>query len=409
VTLIRTILLGLLIVTTSSCTSILKRTLGNYIYKKDFLPSPRPKEDEFYTEIPYELRDGWTIIKVKLNKSPKEYSFMFDTGARCFVTDSIAKELGLNPIKHKKTIDTNGSAAYVGLYKLDITIGQFRVKDVGVLSKNNFTNLSKGCYQIDGIIGANILNQGIFHFDSEKNVLHITNSINRIPENKRLNKIKLINHNWSGQSMVKIKVNNQKGKFLFDTGSANLLFIEQKKANRQVPAKQRIGYIGGLYSLKLDTFSFYKIQNVKLGKERTTIFNESVAISYSNVENNLGNGVLKKYIVTLDRSRRRLYLTPKNVRNEKLEISNLQFNIQSGNMVVSSLTIGCELQKMGLSLGDTIAYVNDIKTDSFKDYCAFSSLRDSLILNIKNKDITLTTKRGILEKKYIVTNKLLYD
>jgi predicted aspartyl protease len=409
VTLIRTISLGLLIVTTSSCTSVLKRTLGSYLYKKDFLPSPRPKEDVFYTEIPYELRDGWTIIKVKLNNSPKEYSFMFDTGARCFITDSIAKELGLNPIKYKKTIDTNGSVAYAGLYKLDIAIGQFRVKNVGVLSKSNFANLSKGCYQIDGIIGANILNQGIFHFDSEKNVLHLTNSIDRIPETKRINKLKLINHNWIGQSMVKIKVNDQKGKFLFDTGSANLLFIDQKKANRQVPAKQRIGYIGGLHSLKLDTFSFYRIQNVKLGKEKTTIFNESVAISYSTVENNLGNGLLKKYIVTLDRSRRRLYLTPKNVRNEKLEISNLQFNVQSGSMFVSSLTIDCELQKMGLSLGDTITYVNDIKTDSFKDYCAFSSLRDSLILNIKNKDITLTTKRGILEKKYIVTNKLLYD
>lgn len=363
----------------------------------------------FYTEVPYELRDGWTIIKVRLNNNPKEYNFMFDTGARCFVTDSIAKELGINPIKHKKTLDTNGSVAYARLYKLDIAIGQFRVKDVGVLSKSNFTNLSKGCYQIDGIIGANILNQGVFHFDSEKNVLHITNSIDRIPKIKRLNKLKLVNHNWSGQSMVKIKVNDQKGKFLFDTGSANLLFIEQKKTNRQVPAKQRIGYIGGLHSLKLDTFSFYKIKNVKLGKEKTTIFNESVAISYSNVENNLGNGLLKKYIVTLDRSRRRLYLTPKNVKNEKLEISNVQFNFASGKIIVSSLTIGCELQKMGLSLGDTITHVNDIRTDLFKDYCTFCSVRDPLILNIKNKDIILTTKRGTLEKKYVVTNKLLYD
>ena len=387
----------------------MRRTFGNYIYRKDFLPSPRPKEDEFYTEIPYVVRDGWTILKVKLNDGPKEYSFIFDTGARSFVTDSIAKELGLNPIRYKKTVDTNGSVAYASLYKVDISIGKFRVNGLGILSKSNFTNLSKDCYQIDGIIGANILNQCVFHFDSEKDTLHITNSIDRIPKTKRLNKLRLINHNWSGNSMVKIKVNGKKGKFLFDTGSANLLFIEQKKASGQIPAKQRIGYIGGLHSLKIDTFSFYKIQRMTLGKEKTKIFNEHVAISYSTVENNLGNGILKKYLVTLDRREKRLYLSPKKVDTEKLEISNLQFNFEMGKVLVSSLTIDCELQKMGLILGDTITLINDIRTDSFKDYCTFSSFKDSLISNIKNKDIILTTKRGILEQKYTVTNNLLYD
>ncbi len=408
-TLIRIALLGLLIITTSSCTSVLRRTLGNYLYKKDFLPSARPKDDEFYTEIPYELRDGWTIIKVKLNSSSKEYSFMFDTGARSYITDSIANELQLYPTRYVKSRDTNGSVIDAGLYKIDIAIGKFRLKNVGVLSKSNFENLSKNCYQIDGIIGANTLNQAVFHFDSEKNVLHITNSIDRIPEIKRQNKIKLINHNWNGQSFVKAKVNKQKGKFLFDTGSANLLFIKAKRRSREEPIKRRVAYVGGLHSSKLATVSFYKIQNIRLGKENAKIFKEDVAISYSNVENNLGNGILKKYLVTLDRNKKRLYLSNRNVETEKLEISNLQFDYKLGKALVSSQTIDCKLQKMGLSLGDTITSVNDIKTDYFNDYCTFKSFKDSLISNIRDKDIVLTTRRGTLEKKYIVTNNLLYD
>jgi len=409
VTLFRTISFGLLILLSTSCTSVLKRTLGNYFYKRDFLPDPVPKDTRFYSEIPYELRDGWTIIKVKLNNNPKEFRFIFDTGARSCISDSIAKELRIYPIRYAKSRDINGSVVDAGLYRINITIGQFRLENVGVLSKGNFENLTKNCYQIDGIIGANILNQAIFHFDSEKNILHITNSIDRIPESKRQNKLRLVNHNWNGQSFVKVRVNKQKGKFLFDTGSANLLFVEEKIKNHEMPIKQRIGFIGGLHSLKRDTISFYKIQNIRLGNENTEIFDENVVISYSNAENNLGNGILKKYLVTLDRSKKRLYLSPKNVEIEKLKISNLQLDYKFGKTFVSSLTINCELQKMGLSLGDTITVVNDIRTDSFKDYCIFKSVRDSLFLNIRNKEIVLTTKRGTLEKKYIVTDSLFYD
>ncbi|MCZ8023654.1 MAG: retropepsin-like aspartic protease [Cytophagales bacterium] len=408
-TLFRTISFGLLILLSTSCSSILRRTLGNYFYKRDYLPTPLPKDNKFYSEIPYELQDGWTIIKVKLNNNPKEFRFIFDTGARSCISDSIAKELRIYPIRYAKSWDINGSVVDAGLYRINIAIGQFRLENVGVLSKGNFENLTKNCYQIDGIIGVNILNQAIFHFDSEKNVLHITNSIDCIPESKRQKPLKLINHNWNGESFVKVKVNKQKGKFLFDTGSANLLFIEQKKTNRQVPVKQRIGYIGGLHSFKLDTISFYKIQNIRLGKENTKIFDESVVISHSNAENNLGNGILKKYLVTLDRNKKKLYLSPKKVEMEKLEISNVQFDYKLGKIFVSSLTVDCELQKMGLSLGDTITVVNDIKTDSFKDYCNFKSFRDSVILNIRNKEIVLTTKHGTFEKKYVVTSSLFYD
>ncbi len=407
--LIRIVLLGLLIVTTSSCTLVLRRTLGSYLYKKDFLPAARPKEEMFYTETPYELRDGWTIIKVKLNNSSKEYSFIFDTGARSYITDSIASELRLYPTRYVKSRDTNESVIDAGLYKVDIAIGQFKLKDVGVLSKSSFENLSKNCYQIDGIIGANTLNQAVFHFDSDKNILHITNSIDRIHESKRQNKLKLINHNWNGQSFVKAKVNKQKGRFLFDTGSANLIFIKEKRRSHVEPIKRRVAYVGGLHSSKLVTISFYKIQNVRLGKESEKIFKEDVAISYSNVENNLGNGILKKYLVTLDRNKKRLYLSNRKVETEKLEISNLQFDYKLGKVLVSSLTIDCKLQKMGLSLGDTITIINDIKTDSFNNYCTFKSFKDSLISNIRDKDIVLTTRRGTFEKKYIVTNNLLYD
>src|SRR5204863_8032104 len=116
-----------------------------------------------------------------------------------------------------------------------------------------------------------------------------------------------------------------------------------------------------------------KIQNIRLGKEDVKIFSENVAISYSNVENNLGNEILKKYLVNLDRNNKRLYLSPKKNEIEKLKISNLQFNFELGTTMVSSLTIDCELQKMGLSLGDTITLINDTRTDSFKDYCTFKS------------------------------------
>lgn len=403
--------ISLLIILNTSCKPILRVTLGKYLYKKDFLPTPTSQNNDFYTEVPYELREGWTIIKVRVNGSPKEYSFLFDTGARCYITDSLAKEVGGYVTKYEKSRDINGSEVYAGLYRLDIAIGQFESKNVGVLSKESFENLSNGCYQIDGIIGANILDQGVFHFDSENKILQITNSIDQIPKSKRQIELKVKTPSWSGGSYVKMKVNNQKGQFLFDTGSANLLSISQKERNKQIPVKRRIGYIGGLNSLKLDTISFYKIERIKIGKEEIEKFNKKVILSHSNSINILGNGVMGKYLVTLDRNNKRLYLSPRvdQIEDEELKISNLQLEWQSGRIVVSSLTIGSELQNMGLSLGDTVTFINDMRTDSFKDYCAFETFKDSLILTIKDADILLKTRRGTLEKSYRVTDNLLYD
>jgi len=404
-------LIALVIASTTSCTSILRRTLGKYLYKKDFLPTLISEDIDFYTEIPYELREGWTIIKVKLNDNPKEYNFLFDTGARCYITDSIAKTLGLSPMRFMKSEDINGSVAYAGLHKVALTIGEFKINNVGVLSKSNFDNLSNNCFQIDGIIGANILNQGVFHFDSDNKILIVTNLINKVSNSKRGVSVKLIAPNWSGQSFVKMKVNNKKGRFQFDTGSANLLDLKQKKRDDQIPIKRRISYIGGLHSSKLDTISFYKIKSIKIGKEETENFNESVAISHTGSTNILGNKILEKYLVTLDRRNKRLYLSPRvfQTENETLRISNLQLHWKSGITFVSSLTIGCELQNMGLSIGDTITFINDIRTDFFKDYCTFKSFKDSLIVNIKDNALIFRTRRGTLEKTYIVTSNLFYD
>lgn len=394
-----------------SCKPILRATLGRYLYKKDFLPTPASLDNDFYTETPYEVREGWTIIKARINNRPKEYSFLFDTGARCFITDSLAKELGGYLTKYKKSKDINGTETHSGLYKLGLTIGEFKLNNVGFLTKKDFSNISDNCYQIDGIIGANILNEGVFHFDSENKVLRITSTIKRIPKSKREVKIKLNSPNWSGLSFVKLKVNNQTNKFLFDTGSGNLININEERRKKQIPIKRRIGYVGGLYSLRLDTISFYEIKNFRIGKEQSEMFINNVIISHSKSSNILGNGFMDKYLVTLDRSNKRLYISPRvnQAENKALRISNLQFDWQSDRTLVSSLTIGCELQNMGLNLGDTVTFINDTRTDSFKDYCEFENFKDSLILNIKAANILFKTRRGTIEKNYILTDNLLYD
>lgn len=396
---------------TISCKPILRSTLGKYFYKKDFLPTPASLEKDFYTEIPYEVREGWTIVKARVNNSRKEYSFLFDTGARCFITDSLAKELGGYLISYERTKDINGSVTYSSRYKLDLAIGQFNLKNVGFLSKKDFSNLSDNCYQIDGIIGANILNEGVFHFDSENKVLRITSTIESIPKTKREIKLKINTPNWNGLSFVKIRVNNKSKKFLFDTGSGNLISINEGRRNKQVPIKRRIGYVGGLHSLRLDTISFYEIKSFKAGKEESRLLNDKVIISHGSSSNILGNKIMEKYLVTLDRNNKRLYLSPRvdQAENKELRISNLQFDWQSERTLVSSLTIGCELQKMGLNLGDTVSFINNTRTDSFKDYCEFEHFKDSLILNIKAANILFKTRRGTLEKNYILTDNLLYD
>lgn len=384
----------------------MQHTLGRYMYVKEYLPTSSTK-GSFYTEIPYEFRDGWIFVKVAINGSSKKYDFLFDTGAHSFISDSIVKELNIYPLYSTKSVDITGKVVYPNLHKVNISLGNFQSSNVGALS-NDFKNFTKGCFKMDGILGKNILNGAVFHFDTKRKVLVITNSIKNISKENRIHSTKLMK-NWQGNSFVNLKVNKQRSKFLFDTGSANFLFAKQNLFGEQRPVKEKITYTGGLYSSKPIKFSIYKATSIAMGnKPLVNDIKNFVLSSKDDLQNNLGNAIFTFNQVTIDRKHGKLYLAPNGVYemiNTKSRIQNIGFYWSENRIFISSLAVGSKLEELGIQVNDTILSINNRSASSFANYCDFKIFNEG----VDSTDIDIILKKHTKELHYRITKQMLYD
>jgi hypothetical protein len=390
-----------------SCRSVLQNTLGRYTYKKEFLPSKSLKSD-FHVEIPYEVIDGKIIVRLRLNAKQEELNFIFDTGARTIISDSLVKDLNLFPVASEQSEDINGYVSNTNLYKINVFISGFGIMNLGVLSKD-FEDISKGCVKIDGILGKNVLDQAVFHFDCQRKLLIITNSINDISEENKSYAARL-HRQWNGDSFLRLKVNKHRAKFQFDTGAGNFLFVKSELFEKEKPFKQKIGIINALNSSKINKrITYYRINNIEIGNLTVLDDLDCYIASFDGNKSNLfGAEIFKYYNITIDGRGERLYFSNRKVDSSSinLKIPNLKIDWLDGRTFISGITVNSKLQKMGLTLNDSVVSINNVLTSRFVDYCNFKSFLATLE-NMNEFDIVILKNNS--ERKYNITSRILYE
>ena len=115
----------------------------------------------------------------------KKYNFIFDTGSPITL---ISNKINLKNIVSSVILtnsDANNSKFKNELINYNISLGNLNVNNFPISIANlDFLN-NESCIKIDGIIGSNILNQGVFMFDHLNRKLKISNS--KIKKDKRAN------------------------------------------------------------------------------------------------------------------------------------------------------------------------------------------------------------------------------
>ncbi len=378
---------------------LLIRTIGTHYHKKWFFKGETGNEE---TTVPFELIDGWIVVKVRLEGKDKEYKFVFDTGATTKIQPDIIKELNLSPLMDFSTTDLNGvkhPASLINIKKLQI--GQRTFTKVGALCSE--TKLFK-CYEIDGIFGYNLLNGGVFRLNFATNELTISRKKN-INQKNDFNVFHL-STDWRKNMYVTLKTRKQRVRAVLDTGAPNYIFLnESLKTDENQLLQRKVQYISAANSSVFDTLSIYKTHHLKLGKLE---LNKNLIV-FLNIQNLVGNEFLRSFEeVIINAKQKKLYLSKNEFwKSDSYKLMRINIGYSNQAVRIIGLSLGYKSEKNGLRIGDHVISINDSSTLEVKDACSYSAFES--IINLYSDRISLVILRDGEEFKYEIDKATMYE
>jgi predicted aspartyl protease len=158
-----------------------------------FLYSSCTNTKSFYNGGKVHLQDEVSKVDIYwINNLPfctveiagRSYRFLIDTGAPTCISERLFQELQLKPSFRSSMRDSQKKkqqSTFVNIPK--IKIGSIEVEDIGAAVFNpNVGNLS--CFEMEGIIGANLLAHLYCSFNYSENTLWVSKSFEKLDFNK---------------------------------------------------------------------------------------------------------------------------------------------------------------------------------------------------------------------------------
>ncbi|MBB6498666.1 retropepsin-like aspartic protease [Pedobacter cryoconitis] len=276
---------------------------------------------DYYAEIPYQTINGKMFIQVELNG--KKHKFLFDTGAPVAVSPALSAELKAPFVDEDTLSDVNGITDTIGVVKLkNIKLGSIMFTDIPAITL--FPDFYK-CWNIDGVIGSNILRNSIVSINETKHLIILTDQLNKLALNDSYSSELTTDNSYQSNPMIKILLGNDITVDLgFDTGDNEFLRISEEITD-ELPATGIYnvlanGYgantIGGLGLQQRAEKHLIRIGTIKLGNsEFTNVITETNKGGTSAI----GSKILQYGIVTLDFIHSKFYFNSHHPKNEVKE------------------------------------------------------------------------------------------
>ena len=154
-----------------------------------------------------------------------------DTGAPNVISEEIYDLIKPKFLESLPITDVNEKEENLKVVLLDkLEIGNLTFERTATLVYDINSNPLLKCLGVDGFIGSNMLRNSILQIDSEKNIIFITDDINKLSVNKTAyDKIELSKMQSTPYVLINLKGKNQdKDQVLIDTGD-NALFDISKR------------------------------------------------------------------------------------------------------------------------------------------------------------------------------------
>ncbi|WP_034039942.1 aspartyl protease family protein [Wocania ichthyoenteri] len=357
-------------------------------------------EKNYYTEINFEFISEKIIIPIEIEN--KVYRFMLDTGAPNLISanlKSIIKTVSIKNINVRDATNRQNSLEIVSIP--EINFGGVIFKNCPTLVDKNKDNLIFDCFEIDGIIGSNMLQKSIVQIDLKEKVIRLTDTKKKLNLNKEnAAKLYLIGGQKSPYIWINLKgKTNAREQLLIDTGMKGFYDLSLKnfgilqkndiyKVHNEGIGSKSIGLFGVAKKSK-----HYRVSVEDLKINNTTFIN--VTTETTNDSNSrIGSEILKYGIMTIDFLNKKFYFNSfENTINLQEKILGFSPTIINNKLAVGIVWDG-DLKKE-ISFGDEIIKLNTLDVTKI-DICDF--ITSKTIYNKKDTiELTVKTSKGLLK------------
>ncbi|MGY0036275.1 retropepsin-like aspartic protease [Pedobacter sp. NJ-S-72] len=252
----------------------------------------------YYEEIPYQTINGKMFIQVELNS--KKHKFLFDTGAPVAIGPELVTELKARFLDEDTLSDVNGVTDTMGVVQIPkIKIGSIQFNHIPAIPAITFFPDFYKCWNIDGVIGSNILRNSIVSIDGIRHVIILTDQLEKLKLNDSYSSEMVTNTSYQSNPIIKVVLKDNITLNLgFDTGDNEFLRISEDIINQlpdsgvyQTLAK---GYgantIGGLGLQQSAEKYLLRFPEMKIGN---SLFNNIIVETNKSGTSAIGSKIIK--------------------------------------------------------------------------------------------------------------------
>jgi predicted aspartyl protease len=348
------------------------------------------------TSFPFRLINNHIYADVSVNDKP--FTFIFDTGGANLVTPATAKALGLTVQGQMQANGAGTGHMDAGLTKVSsLQLGQATIKDqvFAVIPLDQMTDVEG--VPMPGMIGFETFRRFVTRVDYGAGTLTLIDPKSFDPKDAGIAVPFVFNANTIEAPAI---YNGVKGTFTIDTGSRASLTLNGPFAAKNSLASAKgvemvtgwgIGGPSRALAQRGDTLQIgsYTIHDpvVEVSTDKGGAFADA------SLSGNIGAGILKRYIVTLDYDHATMYLKPATTTVGDLDTfdrAGMWFNQSADGYTIVDVTKDAPSDAAGLKVGDTIVAVDGKPATDIPVYEMRRRLRDEAPGTV----VTFTVKSG---------------
>ena len=358
---------------------------------KVWLSSGAVLQENFIETLSFENKRGYVIVPVQIDGN--NYDFLLDTGAPNVLSKELADQLKLKQAFKEKIIDSSGDSDDLSFVRIPkLKLGKVEFKNTGAVIADLNANETIACFEIDGILGNNLMQKLVWQIDYKKQVVRFTDNIGllHLPDTD-LQVIPFYTFSPNATPITPVVINELDFYGIeVDFGSNGNLVVPRLLLDRvdtsKVPMIESYGSnsLGLFNQLKIDTINHVCVPDLEIGD--VTLKNEVVAFTSNNSGWTLGTGFFKNYRTTIDWENRQIILeAQQKYVNDSLYDFGFSWMIQDHQLIVAQLFYGTQPYQSGLKLGDQIIEFNgqNVAYLSNRAWCDFFKQSVGDTLNVK--------------------------
>lgn len=344
----------------------------------------------YYSALQCENINDKIIIKIKIKD--RTYRFLLDTGAPTTISAKLFDELKPGIIAKISISDVNAAKDSIVVVSLnEILVGDVVFKNIPTLIIEH--NVMFECFELDGIIGSNLLRNSILQIDESNKQVIITDDAERLNLKAKQSSEMFLDRQSSPIIWVNLKNKKQaKEHLLFDSGMKGLYDLSLRhlelfqKQNIFKDIRKGIGSISlGLHGMAKDT-TIYRLHLPVMeinGHKLLNIVTETTLDDNSRI----GASLLQYGVVTVDYKNKKFYFNPYTTTDMDASEKHFPVNLVPKNNQLYIGAVWDSALNTKISVGDQVVAIDGVNYENI-------NICDLLLKSIlKGKDKILLTTR----------------